>query len=186
MFKNKKFIVSIVLMAILCLVGITLYFTFFKTDISTSPNHRYTVYYNKFTKTVVTTGDARGYFSPSGLKPAKAPEFHWSSDSRFLSENYYDVRGYSWCQFTDFKYNRGITVPTKSEIENICKETLTKDKDNNLNANIYVEEWLDNNHALVHFSWPSDIPGKTISGWFTCEITDDYQVRIAQDIHVSK
>lgn len=162
-------------------VAYIIIFNFIESNKLTSPDGNYKVAYNKFTNTTKFTHEKSGaktYVSHSDGNPTRPILYSWSPDSRYLALTYTDVKGYTRTEMTDFINNSGFAIPRKSEIQIAYGEMQT----NNENANIYVSEWLDNNHALIKFSWESEASGKIISGWFTYK----FSPRSIIDLHVNQ
>ncbi|MDD4495027.1 MAG: hypothetical protein PHV32_11925 [Eubacteriales bacterium] len=144
-----------------------------------SPDGNYKTTYNRFTNIVKVENIESGikyYELIDYCSPAKSPLFSWSPDSRYLAMTYTDSRGYALTQMTSFLNSSGFSTPQKREIQNACGGTETE------NANIYVSEWLDNNHALIKFSWTSENSEKITSGWFTYQISPHSII----DLHVTE
>lgn len=183
MLRKKAVITLILLSVIAVIVGAVYYINATNSSKTISPNGEYTVSYNKFAKIITTLhlqSKVSSYLTASGWNPAKNPDFFWSPDSRYLAIVYSDVQGYKWTEVIDFVNNSGLTIPMKSEIQDLREETRTSDPYNNSNAEVYITEWLDNTHALVKFSWPSDTSVKIISGWYTCVVPSHSVI----DLHI--
>ncbi len=177
--RNKKILFSFIVCSLLIALAWIFYCNFIITSRTISPNKKYEVSYNCFSK-IVTIKNLNDNVK-TYIVYGEDPVFLWSPDSKLLAVTYNTKNGNRWTQVAALEKSTSMSVPSKSQIQDLYNETRTSDKSND-NASITVEEWLDRSHALVKFSWPSDTQEKIISGWFVFECPSG----TIEDFHIAQ
>ena len=159
---KKRRVTVLVLLALLLAVGIGLFYNFvIEANKTTSPDGAYQVSYNRLTKVITVRRlgtDIRWYEGE-----CEEPTFLWSPDSRYLARNISGANGIRRAEIMDMERSVSMTTLAKEGIQQQYEQTRTQNQESG--ECVEIVRWLDNEHVLMEFSWPSDIPGETMSGW---------------------
>lgn len=160
-----KIIVPALLIFAVLMAGIFLYInTFIAANRSTSPDGRYRATYNRLEKRIMVREVATNVEYYEG--ECEDPEFLWSPDSQRLARNISSPGGWRRTDIQDFERGVVHSMPYKSTIEEAYGETSGHSGYYSAGECVEITKWLDSDNVLVEFSWPSDMEGETISGWF--------------------
>jgi len=125
-----------------------------------SPSGEFRLSYNARERTLTMRGANRRWTESDIYDP----HFIWSPCGQLVAQN---ITGPHWnrqARVIDFNDDVTIIAPCKNFMQIYFEEMRTEIICNR--EHVEIIEWIDSEHLLMEFSWPSNIPGQDLSGWF--------------------
>lgn len=161
--RNKILFSAIGFISILALLSF--YFGFIESRRTLSTDRHFSVSYNVLTNTITTFDQHSG--ETTRLIIGYDPDFLWAPDSKRLAITATNEYGKRWSNVIDLEKHMGIVMPSKSRILYAVNGIEETDDENN--ATVIIDEWLDNTHVLMKFSLIDDTETE-VTGWFTFDL----------------